>query len=63
MLLLHVGLFFYFKASPVLLLPAAGKLVGLDKKLSKSLDHEVMTGSSPLELSASPIGPLSEAQR
>lgn len=41
----------------------AGKLVGLDKKLSKSLDQEVMTGSSPLELSASPIGPLSEAQR
>lgn len=37
------------------------KLAGLDKKLSKSLDQEVQTGSSPLELSASPVGPLSES--
>lgn len=37
------------------------KLAGFDKKLSKSLDKEVETGSSPLELSASPVGPLAEA--
>ncbi|PNW79716.1 hypothetical protein CHLRE_08g364250v5 [Chlamydomonas reinhardtii] len=37
------------------------KLAGLDKKLSKSLDAEVQTGSSPLELSASPVGPLAES--
>ncbi|PNH07783.1 Repressor of RNA polymerase III transcription MAF1 [Tetrabaena socialis] len=37
------------------------KLAGLDKKLSKSLDQEVQTGSSPLELSASPVGPLAES--
>ncbi|GFH26385.1 repressor of RNA polymerase III transcription [Haematococcus lacustris] len=37
------------------------KLAGLDKKLSKSLEQEVQTGSSPLELSASPVGPLSES--
>lgn len=37
------------------------KLAGLDKKLSKSLDQEVQTGSSPLELSRSPLGPLSES--
>jgi hypothetical protein len=36
------------------------KLAGLDKKLSKSLDQEVQTGSSPLELSRSPLGPLNE---
>lgn len=37
------------------------KLAGLDKKLSKSLDTEVQTGSSPLERSSSPLGPLSES--
>lgn len=37
------------------------KLAGLDKKLSKSLDADVQLGSSPLELSKSPVGPLSEA--
>eukprot|EP00879_Flechtneria_rotunda_P003987 GHRR01004227.1.p2 GENE.GHRR01004227.1~~GHRR01004227.1.p2 ORF type:complete len:240 (+),score=62.72 GHRR01004227.1:2343-3062(+) len=41
------------------------KLAGLDKKLSRSLDQEVQqvaqTGSSPLELSKSPLGPLTEA--
>lgn len=41
----------------------AGKLAGLDKKLSKSLDAEVQSGSSPLELSMSPVGPLSESSR
>lgn len=37
------------------------KLAGLDKKLSKSLDQDVQTGSSPLELSRSPVGPLSDS--
>lgn len=37
------------------------KLAGLDKKLSKSLDQEVQVGSSPLELSMSPVGPLSDS--
>lgn len=37
------------------------KLAGLDKKLSRSLDENVLEGSSPLELSMSPIGPLSES--
>ncbi|GAX83091.1 hypothetical protein CEUSTIGMA_g10517.t1 [Chlamydomonas eustigma] len=37
------------------------KLAGLDKKLSKSLDAEVQTGSSPLQLSKSPVGPLVES--
>ncbi|MEW5301393.1 MAG: hypothetical protein WDW36_004254 [Sanguina aurantia] len=37
------------------------KLAGLDKKLSKSLDVEVQAGSSPLELSASPLGPLADS--
>lgn len=37
------------------------KLAGLDKKLSKSLDHEVACGSSPLEMSRSPVGPLAES--
>lgn len=41
----------------------AGKLAGLDKKLCRSLEQEVQTGSSPLELSRSPVGPLSESQR
>ena len=38
-----------------------GKLAGLDKKLSRSLDAEVATGCSPAELSKSPVGPLSDA--
>ncbi|WIA14578.1 hypothetical protein OEZ86_013063 [Tetradesmus obliquus] len=42
------------------------KLAGLDKKLSRSLDQEVQqvassSGSSPLELSRSPVGPLTDA--
>ncbi|KAG1670689.1 hypothetical protein FOA52_010965 [Chlamydomonas sp. UWO 241] len=37
------------------------KLAGLDKKLSKSLDTEVQSGSSPLEMSRSPVGPLAES--
>lgn len=45
-------------------LPCTGKLAGLDKKLSKSLDQEVQsTGTSPLQLSASPVGPLAESSR
>ena len=39
----------------------SGKLAGLDKKLSRSLDAEVATGCSPAELSKSPVGPLSDA--
>ena len=42
---------------------AAGKLAGLDKKLSRSLEEEVMESSSPLELSKSPVGPLHESNR
>ena len=41
----------------------AGKLAGLDKKLSRSLDEDVRVSSSPLEYSKSPVGPLSEASR
>jgi hypothetical protein len=41
----------------------AGKLAGLDKKLSRNLDQEVQLGSSPLELSKSPVGPLAESSR
>ena len=41
----------------------AGKLAGLDKKLSRSLDQDVHLGSSPLELSKSPVGPLAESSR
>lgn len=41
------------------------KLAGLDKKLSRSLDQEVQqvasSGTSPLELSRSPVGPLTDA--
>ena len=40
-----------------------GKLAGLDKKLSRNLDAEVQMGSSPLELSKSPVGPLAESSR
>jgi hypothetical protein len=41
----------------------AGKLAGLDKKLSKSLETEVQSGSSPQQMSASPIGPLTDSSR
>lgn len=37
------------------------KLVGFDKKLSKSLDHDFEFGSSPTELCGSPLGPLAES--
>lgn len=37
------------------------KLAGLDKKLSRSLEEEVMDSCSPLELSRSPVGPLVES--
>ena len=43
--------------------PPAGKLAGLDKKLSKSLDTEVQMESSSLEMSRSPVGPLAESSR
>lgn len=39
----------------------AGKLGGLDKKLSRSLEEEVMESSSPAELGKSPVGPLSDS--
>lgn len=38
-----------------------GKLVGFDKKLSKSLDHGFEFDSSPTELCGSPLGPLAES--
>ncbi len=41
----------------------AGKLAGLDKKLSRSLEADVTDGSSPEDLGKSPMGPLSEASR
>lgn len=37
------------------------KLVGFDKKLSKSLDRGFEFGSSPTELCGSPLGPLAES--
>jgi hypothetical protein len=37
------------------------KLAGLDKKLSRSLEEEVVAGSSPADLSKSPVGPLQES--
>lgn len=40
-----------------------GKLAGLDKKLSRSLEEEVMESSSPSELSKSPVGPLVDSNR
>lgn len=40
---------------------ALGKLAGLDKKLSRSLEASVVEGSSP-DL-GSPMGPLAEATR
>ena len=43
--------------------PVAGKLAGLDKKLSRSLEADVAEGSSPQEMGKSPMGPLSEASR
>jgi hypothetical protein len=46
---------------------AAGKLAGLDKKLSRSLDAEVQqitdSSPSPFELSRSPVGPLTDPAR
>lgn len=42
---------------------AAGKLAGLDKKLSRSLEADVAEGSSPADMGKSPMGPLSEASR
>ena len=41
----------------------AGKLTGLDKQLSKSLDVEVQNDTSAAELATSPVGPLSEPSR
>lgn len=40
------------------------KAAGVDKKLSRSLEHEVLDAlaASPQELAASPVGPLSTAQ-
>ena len=37
------------------------RLQGLDKKLSKSLEEDVMASSSPQDLARSPVGPLSES--
>ena len=45
------------------LAPSAGKLAGLDKKLSRSLEADVAEGSSPRDMGKSPMGPLSEASR
>ena len=42
---------------------SAGKLTGLDKELSKSLDIEVQSETCEAELSSSPVGPLGEASR
>ena len=50
-------------AKVIACLGVAGKLAGLDKKLSRNLDQEVQLGSSPLELSKSPVGPLAESSR
>lgn len=43
----------------------AGKLAGLDKKLSRSLEASVAEGASPssMDLGKSPMGPLTEATR
>lgn len=47
---------------PALLWDDSGKLAGLDKKLSRSLEEEVAAGSaSPSSLSKSPVGPLQES--
>ena len=40
---------------------STGKLGGLDKKLSRSLEEEVIESSSPAELGKSPVGPLSDS--
>ena len=42
-----------------------GKLAGVDKKLSRSLEQEVVDSLaySPLDLSTSPVGPLSNTAR
>jgi hypothetical protein len=46
-----------------ILFARSGKLAGIDKKLSKSLDQEVVTmmAESPGALSVSPVGPLTDA--
>ena len=41
----------------------AGKLTGLDKELSKSIDINLQNGTSEAELSSSPVGPLGQASR
>ena len=41
----------------------AGKLAGLDKKLSNNLEDTVKESSSPVELSKSPVGPLADPTR
>ena len=41
----------------------AGKLTGLDKELSKSIDLDLQNGAPEAELSSSPVGPLAEANR
>ncbi len=57
-----VSLFACDSPPPAWLAPAAGKLAGLDKKLSRSLEEEVAAGSaSPSSLSKSPVGPLQES--
>ena len=43
--------------------PPAGKLAGLDKKLSSNLEDTVKESSSPVELSKSPVGPLADPTR
>jgi hypothetical protein len=47
---------------PILAHPCvAGKLAGLDKKLSRSLEEDFIESSSPADLGASPVGPLADA--
>ena len=41
----------------------AGKLTGLDKELSKSLESDLQKATPEAELSISPVGPLAEASR
>jgi Maf1 regulator len=41
----------------------AGKLTGLDKELSKTLDNDLQNGTLEADLSSSPVGPLGEASR
>ena len=52
------------RACPHDAITIAGKLAGLDKKLSRSLEADVQEGSSPQEMMGkSPVGPLSESSR